>query len=121
MEKGKKLVAILFAVGAGFSVMVFWLIYLGLGGGFMPSITKIPLVGEFIYELPFGISGWWDIPMAGIIVYIFLSAKKRGINLVFYFIALLETAVLMAIFGNKIFIPLLLVELTFGLSIALIG
>ncbi|EKE06461.1 MAG: hypothetical protein ACD_19C00007G0001 [uncultured bacterium] len=124
MEKEKRenrrFVAIVFGVIAGFSVMVFWLIYLGFGGGFMPSITKIPLVGDFIYELPFGISRWWDIPMAGLIVYVLLllSAKEKDANL-FYVIALLGVFILMTIFGNKIFIPLLSVELTFGFSIGI--
>lgn len=123
MEKEKRenrrFVAIVFAVLTGFAVMVFWALYLGLSGVFMPSIVKIPLIFDLGYKLPFEISRGWDIPAVATIVYIFFAKKERDMNLIMSVFVIVITTVSILLFGGKIFIPLFALEIVFGLTLGL--
>jgi len=85
----------------------------------MPSITKIPLIGEFIYELPVGISRWWDILATFAIIYTFFSKKERDMNLIFSVFVIIGTIISILLFAGRIFIPLFSLEIVFGLTLGL--
>ncbi|MCF6276927.1 MAG: hypothetical protein L3J07_03735 [Candidatus Magasanikbacteria bacterium] len=110
-----KLLATLF----GFLASVFWILYLVLGAESVPSVSSILMFDDFGLDLPFEISRWWDIPALAFIVYIFTLQEKdleniKGMILVFIFLFLI-----LILFDNKIFLPLLCIELIYGITLGL--